>query len=88
MPFISTSHKHVILEFFTLCAVCTRRRINQVPYCAIASGSQNAATVWLHFGIGASVRYYAFTCCELTQYVLPSSLYMLRKCTECVIYSS
>jgi len=45
--------------------------------------------VWMNFGIGASVRHYAtrlflWSCatCWL------GSLYIMRKCTECVIYSS
>jgi len=29
-----------------------------------------------------------FACCELMQRVLQSSLYTMRKCTECVIYSN
>ena len=36
MPFISTSHKRVILIVFTPCAVCTQRRINHCANCAMA----------------------------------------------------
>jgi len=43
--------------------------------------------VWMHFNIGAGVRCSPVVC-ELKEHVLLSSLYMMRNCTERVIYSS
>jgi len=64
MPFISTSHKRVTLVVFTPCAVCTERRINHCANCAMAwphgaPVARASLPVWMHFGAGAGVRYYA-----------------------------
>ena len=43
---------------------------------------------WMHFGSTLAYCIMLFACCEITQHVLLSLLYTLRKCTECVNWSS
>jgi len=107
--FITNALNNVYYYFWTFNTSMVQRRINHSANCAVAWGSRRhgprPVAGWIHFGIGAGVRYSASDngadsipsniaphykpcgCCELMQHVLMSLLYMIRKCTERLIYS-